>query len=220
MSFLPGHFPAGAPANIEKLTSLTFIGAAGGGAASTTIPVTVREGDFLIFYAIGGEVGGVAASVPTGFTSLVQRWGSGNTAVSVSARIAETGDAGDTINGVPGAGDFNNIALLHFRGNSKIRSFSAAQDIEYQETSGNPGNVEVGASAATTPAIIFGMAWTSGAEAGSGFSPNEDATVNLDPALDIAYTIFDIGDTPFNQDIDMGDNGGHNHLLGFYLNFT
>jgi hypothetical protein len=219
MSFLPGHFPAGAPSFVEKLTTLTFIGSAGDGDNTVTIPLTVREGDFLFLFAVGGEFGGGAQNTaPDGFTVLQARWGSGNVAVTVSAKIAAAADAGASINALGGP-NFNNPYLLHFRGNSKGRAVSSAQDAQYVETSANPAAITLDSSAATVPALAFGLAWTSGADAPQDF-PDATGTVSINAPLAVGYTIFNAGDTPTDTAWDMGDGGGDNHLLAFYVNLT
>lgn len=218
MSFLPGHFPAGAPSFVEKLTTLTFIDSAGGDDNNVTIPSTVREGDILFFFAVGGEFGDTQNTAPSGFTVIQHRWGSGNVAVTVSGKIASATDAGASISGLGGA-SFNVLLLLHFRGNSKARSFGSAQDAQYAETSSNPIGITLDTSAVTLPALALGMAWTSGADAPESF-PDATGTVSVIAPLAVGYTLFNVGGTPGDTSWDMGDGGGNNHLLAFYLNLT
>jgi hypothetical protein len=219
VSFLPGHFPAGASAFVEKLTTLSYIQAFGGTGTSVAAPSDVREGDLIIFINIGGEYGETQATVPTGFTLIQNRWGSGNAAFNVSGKIAETSDAGSTLNGLT-ASDFRQILGLHYRGNSKLRSFSSAQDAGYSETSGNPGGHTISSSSGTLPTIMFGISWTSGSDAILEIDGSTSDLISVNAPLKMGHRIYNIGDTPDDHFVDAGDAGGFNQLLGFYLNFT
>lgn len=218
MSFLPGHFPAGAPSFVEKLTTLTFIDSDGDDDNNVTIPSTVREGDILFFFAVGGQFGEAQNTAPSGFTVLQNRWGSGNVAVTVSRKIASSADAGASISGLGGP-NFDALALLHFRGNSKARAISSAQGAEYLESSADPGSIEISSSSATVPAIAFGLSWTSGANNNRDF-PDADGVIDVGDPYSVGYAIFNVGDSPIDTFWDMGDGGGANHLLAFYVNVT
>jgi hypothetical protein len=220
MSFLPGHFPAGAPSFVEKLTSLSFIQSFGGTGTSVAAPSDVHEGDFLMFINVAGEYGGAQTTRPTGFTLIQNRFGSGNAAFNVSGKIAENADAGSTLNGLTASDFTRQILGLHYRGNSKLRSFSAAQDAYYAETSGNPGGDTIGSSAGALPTIMFGMAWTSGASAILEIDGSTSGLISVNAPLKMGHRIYNIGDTAADHFVDAGDAGGDNHLLAFYLNFT
>jgi len=219
MTFLPGHFPAGAPSFVEKLTTISFIQAFGGTDTSVTAPSDIHEGDLIIFINVAGEYGGTQTTVPTGFTLIQNRWGSGNAAFNVSGKITVSSDAGSTLSGLT-ASDFRQILGLHYRGNSKLRSISSAQDAFYAETSGNPGGDTVGSSAGTLPTIAFGIAWTSGSDAILEIDGSTSGLISVNAPLKMGHRIYNIGDTPDDHFIDAGDAGGFNQLLGFYLNFT
>lgn len=225
MTVLPGMFDPSVLKYREPLKTLTHMNVvvkqwqANPAGATLVAPTGIRQGDLLTFQQGWATEGFELQTVPTDFTRLHSRWGSGNHGTIVSAKIAKGNENGATLIGetsVPNSA----CILRHFRGNSPILAFSAAQSVQYHETSANPVIAAIAASGGVAPLLILAVALTSGTLTGVSFGTIDGYSQEPGNQFGAGYDIQNVGDTLTDKTVDIGDGGGANHLGGFYINVS
>lgn len=217
MSFLPGWFPGGAPEG--RITQLNFVQSATTSNVGISAPSGIRRGDLLIHLVAASVFGGAQTDVPSGFTLLDSRFAAIGGAFVVSYKIAVGNESGTTITGLDGP-NTNEVILLHFRGDYRIRAVTSAQDATFDQGSGEPA-AQATTTAGVLPTLALGYAWTSGSFVTGGTFALTNFTGPITAPLDLFTCAYFIRNTSSGTStIDMDDRGGGNAAGAFYVNVS
>jgi hypothetical protein len=216
MSFLPGHFPAGAAAASGiPLSSVNFVAfSSSTDGATTTIPDQVKAGDLIV---VAETVGYDATEVtPTGFTLIANV--QSNMATVWSYKIADGTEGNTSLTGTDAA--FEARIIMVFRGNVQITGVSVGSLLSSGPTGADPAGFEITSGSGLSPLIVFASFAAADGTLTGVSATAADMTLH---ALSYGqmYAIFKIyNSSPANISVDMADSGFQNTMVGFYLQLT
>lgn len=212
------------PAPDTVLRSLSVVATATSTTDAVVAPGDVRPGDILVMFDAPDSTGSInTASVPAGFTILVNRPSSGwPTKVVASFRVCDGSEGGTTISGMNGD-ETNAKILLQVRGNIRLTGCSV-YDLKTAQSNGDPSvspSVLSALSPASAPIMALGTVHHKGS-GGAAFQSQTPAFTSETAIghLRIGQTIYAKGATVSDQGIDKDDGGTSNILTVCGLRFS
>lgn len=195
--------------------TLAIFSATNSNSTSVSWPAGLSAGQLAVFIDIVWLYSSGSTTGPTGFTSLLDF--AGTARIFISYKIL-TGTESGTIAGTPTATLRYNRCLYIF--DTGATSYTVANGMTWnkESTTGNPVSQTVTSSAATVPAIVFGVAHADSSTA--TFSTNSPAlTTQQTGSADAicGYKIYN--SSPVNHSVDTNDNGT-NLLVSGYITVT
>ena len=218
----------------EALETLEFVTSSQTTTTTLTAPADIQAGDFLVILQRASSYpGGTPSTVtPSGFSEAVNTNGTGagvNTRQILNYKIADGTEASANftiMNGSDSGYDPDERGLfLVFRANVPLASASL-QDPDGQFTTGNPTAQTITSGSGTPPLIAIGTYGAFNSITTPTMSPTEDGTVSSTTTgtndISLKYKIYNVGDSPANVSVDMGDAGGesNNILQSCYFNLA
>ena len=136
--------------------TLAYVAGAISSGSTITIPAAAQAGDLAVLYDLARNV---IASYPTlvtpsGWTTLLDLQGNGNTSSILSYKILEAGDPGATITGMDG-NSADAKSLVVFRATPSLAGVTVLESAE-QYTSGNPA-AQVKTAQSAYPYLVYGV---------------------------------------------------------------
>lgn len=213
MSFLPGMFP-GAAGVLAEVTDLDFFASSTSQLDTVTLPANIERGDliFIFDHARNGTEVIPTSVVPTGFTSMFDTSGGGDTRIIGSYKIAAGNESSQVVTGMDASQD-HKVALV-FRSNALIGHVTVA-DVASEVTDGNPAAQVCNASGGVVPLVVFGFVGSAGGPISFTFNPAADASVSSDTSTTVSYKIYTTA--PADITVDMADVGGGNYCATCYV---
>lgn len=194
--------------------TLAFVANATSSAATITIPAAAQAGDLAVLYDLARNV---IASYPTlvtpsGWTTLLDLQGNGNTSSILSYKILEAGDPGATITGMDG-NSADAKSLVVFRATPSLAGVTVLESAE-QYTAGNP-DAQAKTAQSAYPYLVYGVC------GGVSALPT---WVSWDPATaSIGYQRYGwkfFNDNAASCSVDCGDSGTGTFLKSCILMVT
>lgn len=216
--------PIGLPYDVIR--TLTTVATATSATSTITIPAASRAGDLAIFIdSAGADVGfNGGFTPPSGFTlfNSFPTSGGWTSNCTISTKILVAGDAGTIITG----GTQTRMAkfLLIFRRNSggiiTGRSGSLVQDISDARAVSATGTQATTLTTTTNPGLAIGIGLYNGATPPVATqTPTFGSSLSLTQTF-VGWTIYNVGSTPVNHTISIGDNGNSNVVSSISLNIV
>lgn len=203
---------------LSKLSSFSFISSSAVTTGRTiTIPATAAIGDLaVIFEDIDTNV--VIQNSPTGWERIVAT-SAGNSSGHCYYKILGSGDPGATITSNNTETSRYMLCLI-WRPNTTINTVTTG-DVNGEATTSNPILQTVNVSGLQTPLIVMAHLGNRSFQSitAPSYSPTETGSVSNGTAQKVYYTIFNVGSTPADTTVDMGDAGSQ-VLQSWYIQFT
>lgn len=194
---------------------------------AVTMP-TVQAGDIAVWVDIAYQTSGgpPAAAVPTGFTQIASTTvgGASDNRMISAIKLCNGTESGSSLTGMNATAAGQAVRqVVTFRGDVAVTAINV-QDVASQSTDADPTAQVVSALGGTTPLLILGF-YTGFATVGTrSMTPAKDGERQLTgtgggSAGDswIAWKFYNVGSTPADVTVDMGDVGSDNGLHSCYV---
>lgn len=212
---------------VVPLTSVSVRTTATSTGSTIAIPGDVVAGEVLALWDVGiGTTGNIPTDVVPGspaFTRITPNTlgvsgGTGAPRGVASYRIAQAGDAGQTLTGMNGNSSNNKMLyVLAPNAGAVISAVAISGTINSDPNTGNPASQANNASSGTPPLAVFGCYGSTGAISPRTFSTTADQ--ELTSSNNAYFNIKIYNTSPANTNVDMDDEGT-NVLASFYLQFS
>lgn len=184
--------------------SLTFVASVTSLNQSVSVPYDAITGDIAIIYSSKHAFNVSSGNIlPSGWTTVREDFDSADSVMMSGYKVLETGDLGQSVNGVVNS---NYIAMLIFRPSRAVSSIATFSE-NGQATISNPSPQTINMSLAPADNAIIAVAFMSGTTAVAEDVPASMTLVSVDSDSHAFYQIFNPGDTPTNLTVDMPDEG-------------
>jgi hypothetical protein len=173
---------------LAGLPTLEFVASAATDTSSITIPAETEVGDFIVFFDAAASSSTIPTnSVPSGFTSQITTTLNAATDFrsTISVKIAESGDAGNSISGM--SCDFPRKIVAVFRASQEIATFTS-NNLSGQGTTGTPiPQTKTGYSESDLPILVLAFYRSSAV-----MDSNAKITVNGSTTSDVDVDTSDV----------------------------
>jgi hypothetical protein len=217
---LTGFGIAGGAPPVSTITSINNTGAEND--EVITLPTGIVAGDILFLHTQTIENGLVPFAIPDwtlgGF--FAENIGGFDYVGAVYGKIATGAENSQALVYTDNAGDYNSAIFSHFRGDvpaSALTPPPGIGGIVGDWSDGNPGAGVINSSALVPAGFALCCFMSDADNTGVSFSPaNDSSAIFFTNNSRVAWKIYNVGTTPVNHTVDIGDSGTGNGYLGSY----